>query len=286
MTEYCYLNGHFIKSQQAKVPVRDRGFRFGDGVFETIAVYQGVAYQWELHMERLQAGLHALDIPAEIRSLHIAAQKLLSKNGLADATLRICISRGTGSEGYLPTGPAYPTVLVEAIPRNTPLPDSARLWLSEYEKPSHKALPVRFKLAQGLNSTLVRMEASKHGCLDGLQLNANGEICEASSANIFWLKGDTLFTPSLECGLLEGTTRAALIRLSPYPVEEGHFTLDALENADAVLLTNSLWQIMPIRELKPTGWQWEKSTQLAKELRTLLRGDISHYIAAQHSHYG
>lgn len=266
--------------------MRDRGFRFGDGAFETIAVYQGVAYQWELHMKRLQAGLHALDIPAETRSLDIAAQKLLSKNGLTDATLRICISRGSGSEGYLPSGPTYPTVLIEALPRNTPPSDAARLWLSEHEKPSPKALPVRFKLAQGLNSTLARMEASKHGCLDGLQLNAHSEICETSSANIFWLKGGTLFTPALECGLLEGTTRAALIRLSPYAIEEGRFPLDALENADAVLLTNTLWQVMPIRELKPTGWQWEKSSQIAGELRAVLRDDINHYIDAQHPHYG
>lgn len=278
MTHYCYLNGKTIDTAKAHLHVQDRGFRFGDGVFETIAVYHGIPYQWENHMQRLKNGLHALDIPFDISALRDPSLRLISKNQLSNATLRISISRGVGSQGYLPTGPAMSTVLIEAQERHLPPIDEASLWLSEWEKPSPKALPVQFKLAQGINSTLARMEAAKHGCQDSLLCNAHGEVCEASSANIFWRKDNTLYTPALECGVLDGTTRHAIMRISPYPVQEGRFLLEDMQQADAVVLTNANWQAMPITAIKPNGWQWEHSISLAKELRAALAADIEAYV--------
>lgn len=280
MKHFCYLNGQFAPLEKAAISVQDRGFRFGDGVFETIAVYHGIPYQWELHMQRLKDGLHALDIPFDTATLRAPALQLVSRNELSDATLRIAISRGIGSAGYLPTGSADSTVVIEANDRITPPIDPACLWLSEVEKPSPKALPIQFKLAQGVNSTLARMEAARHGCLDGLLLNAHGEICEAGSANLFWRIDDRLFTPALECGVLAGTTRDALLRISPYPVELGTYALEHLQQADAVVATNTHWQAMPVTELRPTGWTFNNSVALAQELRAALHKDISRYVAA------
>lgn len=279
MTQFCYLNGTFVPLAKATVSVQDRGFRFGDGVFETIAVYSGIPYQWELHMQRLKDGLHVLDIPADLNALRAPSLQLITKNGLSDATLRIAISRGVGSSGYLPTGSADSTVVIEAHDRITPPLDPACLWLAEVEKPSPKALPVQFKLAQGVNSTLARMEAARHGCLDGLLLNARGEICEAGSANLFWRVDGKLHTPALECGVLAGTTRDALLRISPYPVEQGAYPLEHLQQADAVVATNAHWQAVPVAELRPTGWPFSNSTALAQELRGALHKDISRYVA-------
>lgn len=282
--KYCYLNGRFVQRENAKISIQDRGFRFGDGVFETIAVYNGLPYQWELHMERLQAGLHALEIPADLRPLRQASLRLISKNDLNHATLRIAISRGIGSEGYLPAGPASATtIVIEATARHLPAPDPARLWLSSYEKISPRALPVAYKLAQGVNATLARLEAAKHGCLDGLQLNSAGEICEVSSGNIFWKQNNILYTPALSCGILTGTTRAAIIRLSPMEVREGHFTRHDLAKADAVVVTNTHWQAMPVTEIQPIAMQFSASVELAELLRDALTHDIAH--DAKHHHH-
>lgn len=280
MTHFCYLNGQFVPLAKATVSVQDRGFRFGDGVFETIAVYSGIPYQWDLHMQRLKDGLHALNIPFDTTTLRAPSLQLITRNGLSDATLRIAVSRGVGSSGYLPAGSADSTLVIEATDRITPPLDPACLWLSEVEKPSPKALPIRFKLAQGVNSTLARMEAARHGCLDGLLLNALGEICEAGSANLFWRVGGTLYTPALECGVLTGTTRDALLRISPYPVEQGAYPLEHLQRADALIVTNTHWQAMPVTELRPIGWTFNNSMPLAQELRRALHKDISRYVAA------
>lgn len=283
MTQYTYVNGRFVAAHNASVSVQDRGFRYGDGLFETVAVYRGVPYQWELHMQRLAAGARVLGFPLDTDSLLSVAQRLLARNKLKDAGLRIAVSRGVGSIGYLPVGAADATVVMESAARITPPADPASLWLSDYEKPSPRALPVQFKLAQGLNSTLVRMEAAQHGCLDAIQLNAAGHITETSSGNIFWRVGDTLYTPSLECGLLAGTTRAAILRLSPYRVKEGFFDLSVLQNADALVVTNTNWQAMPVTEIKQGGWCFLHSVALARELRAVLQKDIDAYVASRTS---
>lgn len=283
MIQYCHLNGRFVPLEKATVSVQDRGFRFGDGVFETIAVYRGMPYQWELHMQRLKDGLQALGIAYDTDNLRQPALKLVSKNGLVDATLRIAISRGVGSRGYLPISCASPTVVIEAHDRITPPIDPATLWLADVEKPSPKALPVQHKLAQGLNSILARMQAAQHGCLDGLLLNAHGDICEAGSANLFWLIGDVLYTPSLDCGVLAGTTRDALLRVSPYKIVQGAFPLDHLQQADALVATNSHWQVAPVTELRPNEWKFAQSVELAKALRGALHKDIAAYVAAHHA---
>lgn len=280
MTQYIIINGKTYSTDKAHISAQDRGFRFGDGVFETIAVYSGIPYQWELHMQRLKDGLQALDIPFDTDELRQPALQLVSKNGLSDASLRIAISRGVGSQGYLPVGCACPTVVIEANDRITPPIDPACLWLSDIEKPSPKALPVRYKLAQGVNSTLARLQAAQHGCLDSLQCNARGEICESSSANLFWRIGDTLYTPALECGVLAGTTRDALLRLSPYRIEQGAYPLEHLRKADAVVATNSHWLAMPITALYPREWEFPESVALAQALRDALLKDIRAYAAA------
>lgn len=281
MTQITYVNGSYVSAKNAVVSVQDRGFRYGDGVFETIAVHGGVPYQWELHLARLEAGLKALEIPAPSEDLLEVSLRLLARNDLSDASIRIAVSRGVGSRGYLPVGAASPTVVVEVQDRLAVPSDPATLWLSDIEKPSAKALPVEHKLAQGLNSTLVRMEAARHGCLDGLQLNAEDHITETSSANLFWRIGDALYTPSLDCGILAGTTRAALIRTTIYHIVEGPFKLEELQEADALIATNTNWLAMPVSHLAPNGWEFPESAKLASEIRAVLQKDIEHYVAAR-----
>ena len=147
------------------------------------------------------------------------------------------------------------------------------LWLSTYERISPRALPMHCKLAQGMNSTLARMEAEENGCFDALQLNHLGQVAETSSACIFWFKDEALYTPSIACGALNGSTRHALMRLSPYPVQEGEFSLSELREAEAVLICNTHLQLAPVCHLKPLGWEWD-SEEITEKLKQMLLSDI------------
>ena len=264
---YVMMNGRLLAAQEALVSVHDRGFRYGDGAFETIAVRGGVPCWFAWHMQRLKAGLDAIKIQFSVGTLQAQCRTLLHQNSVMDGLLRIQITRGLGGRGYLPEPHAKPTVIIETMPVSPHPPSPAKLWLSGIAK-----LPMRYKLCQGINSTLARMQAAEHDCFEALMLSDKGIVSESSSANIFWLKGGKLYTPSLNCGVLEGATRAALLRLKPYPAEEVEIGVETLKKAEAVFLTNVVWSALAVGSLLPEGACWE-SMQLAKQMRDVIDKD-------------
>lgn len=271
---HVILNHKFKLSNKATISARDRGFRYGDGAFETIAVHDGIPYRLNWHLKRLAQGLKAIRISYPASSLAKECRGLIKKNKMKDGLLRIQVTRGMGGRGYLPDAKAKPTCVIETLPLPKIPGKPISLWLSSYRRISGEALPVRYKLCQGLNSTLARMEAADHKCFDALLLNARGEMCETSSANIFWIKNNTLYTPSLACGAVEGATRDAIITLSPYPVKEARAGLGALKHADAVFIANAAWKILPVDTLKPRGGRWNSAAQ-ARIFQQLLEDDIN-----------
>lgn len=273
---YVILNNQLIDAAKAVISVDDRGFRFGDGVFETIGVHGGVPYQFDWHAERLRKGLNAIKINANLHTLNEQCRKLLKENKVERGILRIQVTRGSGSRGYLPVSTTPPTILIETKPQ--PVIDGSHiaLWISAIQKLSPQMLPVQYKLCQGLSSTLARMEADENHCADALLLNAKGEICETSSGNIFWVNNDILYTPALTCGVLEGAMRATVMRLSPYKVQETKATLEELRAASEVFITNAVWGILSVGALKPGTHTWPQTT-IADSLRKALTADIDAY---------
>ena len=269
---YVILNHALIPAENATISVQDRGFRFGDGIFDTLRVEGGVPYRFRWHMQRLEAALAAVRIVFDLAPLMPLCQQLLKANTLSRGLLRIQITRGAGSKGYLPTS-EKPTLLMETLPLPPAPKPHNRVWLSHYQKISPAALPIQHKLTQGLSSTLVRLEAHDKGCLDGLMLNAKGELCETSSGNLFWLKEGRIFTPRLECGALNGGMRAAFIERSPVPVAEVAAPLAELQSAEAVWVCNVAWGLAPVSALEPTGWQWDSQPKIAP-LQKRMHDDI------------
>jgi branched-subunit amino acid aminotransferase/4-amino-4-deoxychorismate lyase len=273
------VNGRSIAQELAAVSILDRGFRFGDGVFETIAVHDGVPYQFEWHIERMAQGLAAIKIAFDTSILKNHTRTLLAANQLTDGIVRIQVTRGIGSKGYLPdstapnAGPCY-VLETRAMPAigNEPV----ALWQSTYTKPSPKSLPVQFKLCQGLNSTLARMEAKENECADALLSNEQKHLCETSSGNLFWLKDKILYTPSLACGVLDGSMRSVIMRLSPWKVQEVEATAGQMTRADAVMISNVVWKVLPVGALKPQGIHWP-SEAAAGQLLELINADIAQY---------
>lgn len=271
-----YINGKLLPSGQALLSVDERGFRFGDGVFETIALHGGAPYLLEYHLQRLQAGLKALTLHANI-SFDAIIRDVAVANNAKEGIIRVYVSRGIGSQGYLPAMPApAPTVVVQWMPPITLLRSAVKLWLSTYEKISPRALPTHAKLAQGLNATLARMQARDNGCHDALQLSAGGHISETSSANIFWVKEGKLYTPALSTGALAGVTRRRVMELAG-DVIETEAGLDALQHAEEVFFTNASTGITSVEALLPSGYAWQ-STAMASLLTQKREADIKAYI--------
>ncbi len=278
---YSMLAGTLVRSDRAAIAIADRGFRFGDGVFETIRIEKGVPYQWDLHIDRLRNGLAAIEISLDV-DWEACVKRIIRKNSFKRGFLRIAVSRGVGSKGYLPYPKAMPaTWVLELLPDMAAPHAPARLWLSQWARIPKQCLPSNYKLAQGLNNTLALLEAQKHGCDEALQLTTDGHLCEAAGANVFWITGDTLYTPPLTSGCLNGTTRDAIIRLSPVAVRTDLLGLPALQEAQAVFLSNSRVGIWPVASLSPIERKYQPHHRLIKQLSGLLRADREAYI---HSH--
>ena len=274
------LNGQFTRDDQAMIALADRGFRFGDGAFETIRLHRGVPYQWALHIARLRAGLAALQIPIREIEWGTFARQVIQRNRAGDGFLRISVSRGVGSRGYLPLPNIAPTWAVEYLPPSATATQPYRLWLSDIAKIPPQCLPANHKLAQGINSTLAALDAQTHICDDALQLTLDGCISETSAANIFWVKNDELFTPSLATNCLRGTTRDAMLRLSPAPVHGVQATLPALEMAESVFITNARLGVHAVASLAPMGWNFATNHPLIINLQQRLLDDYDADCAA------
>lgn len=283
----CIVNGRLVAADEASIPIQDRGFRYGDGVFETVAVHLGVPYRYDWHVERLQRGLRAIKISFDVSEIKDYCRQLIHQNKLNHGLLRIQVTRGIGSRGYLPD-PTHPQARANFVIETAPMPimpdKAVNLWQSSYAKVSDTSLPVQYKLCQGLNSTLARIEAQEKNCFDALLLNDKGHLCETSSGNLFWLQEGRLYTPSLECGVLEGVARHAVMQLSPYPVVEVKTGIAALKEAEAVFITNVLWKSIAVEALLPQRMRWH-SDEAAQNIRQMLNDDRESYCTKHQSQW-
>lgn len=276
--DFTCLNGQILPTADARLPVSDRGLRFGDGVFETIRLVEGVPYQWEAHLARLTSGLDALRIVPPDADWHASARQLLQTMGIRDGFLRLAVTRGTGSAGYRPLPQARANWIIEYIAPSPAPSTPSRLWLSSMHRPSPKALPFSHKLAQGVNSTLALMEATDHGCDEAILLSANGTLSCAASANLFWIKGSRMFTPSLSTGCLAGVTRATLLAARPDTVHECEAEPATLDSADAVFLTSTRLGVWPVSEIHPLGLTFATDHPAILELQQLIHMDRKSYV--------
>lgn len=241
-----FLNGRFVPEEQALVSIFDRSFLYGDGLFETIRVFHGRPFRWEQHFVRLERGAQLLGIglPFPPTALRGFAGELITRNGLADALLRLTLSRGVGRRGYSPRGAEQPSLTMSLHP--APLvdlenPPRWRLATSTWRLPANDPL-AQFKTCNKLPQILARAEADRAGADEALLLNTEGHVVESSSGNLFWLEGGGVCTTPLAGGVLPGVTRAVILELCPalgLQVRQTSVTREGLLRAEGVFLSLS-----------------------------------------------
>ncbi|MEN9575588.1 MAG: branched-chain-amino-acid transaminase [Verrucomicrobiota bacterium] len=250
-----FLNGRFVPEEQALVSVFDRGFLYGDGLFETLRVLNGVPLRWDAHWRRFALGLLRLDltVPWLPEYLRANAADLSHHNRLPDALLRLTLSRGVGPRGYSPRGADAPTFVMSLHPAPA-LEATAPRWklhTASLRVPVGDWLTA-CKTANKLPHILARAEAEAAGANEALLLNPRGEVVEATSANLFWLEGDTLHTPPLTSGALPGVTRADVLTWAKSQGIAAHETTTdpaRLLRADGCFLTSSSWGVVEVESL-------------------------------------
>lgn len=238
------LNGKFVPEEQAVVSVYDRGFLYGDGLFETIRVSNGKLFRWQQHLDRLHRGVDFLkfQLPYPGDQLTNWAHELPRANGLSDCLLRLNLSRGTGPRGYSPRGADRPTLVMTTHPLAEANPQTPPIWsvvTSSLRLPAGDPL-ANFKTSNKLTQILARSEADVLGANEALLINTHGHAVEGSSSNLFWVQQQRIRTPGIEAGILPGVTREVVFEIARnlgYEIDETEIAPQQLTEADEVFLS-------------------------------------------------
>ncbi len=255
-----YLNGEFVERDAATISAFDRGLLYGDGLFETVRAYGGVPFALNEHLDRMAGSAAFLGILFPGKAVLVeAVGELIDRNGLADAYVRITLTRGEHTGTLVPDPSARPTLLVEARPLQ-PYPDALYRHGADVVISAHRhesSSPIRaHKTANYLPNILAKQEAAERGALEVVLLDPAGIVCECATSNLFCVIDGVLHTPPLDLNILPGITRRTvmgLARKAGVDVREERFTADILRSASEVFLTNSLMELLPVRSIAEAG---------------------------------
>ena len=273
-----FLNGKWVPEEKAVVSVFDRAFLYGDGLFETVRVFNGRLFCWDQHMERLQQGAKFLRIRLPFRPAQLLAfaEKLVARNRQPDSLLRLTLSRGVGAPGYTPMDAKQPVLVMS--PRPAPKMERHYQWklaVSSFRLPAGDAL-ASFKTCNKLAQVLARAEADEAGADEALLLNTDGFVVEGASSNFFWIQRGRVYTPPLAAGILPGVTRAVVFSIASrlkIPVREKRIRPKELAHADGVFLSLSSFGIV---EAKSLGGKTLKQSPLTRQIASAYRDLLIH----------
>lgn len=256
MDRLVYMDGQFVPAGEARISVFDHGLLYGDGVFEGIRAYNGRVFRLDEHLRRLYNGAKAilLEIPLCVEEMKQAVLETLRRNDLSDAYIRLVVTRGVGDLGLDPRkchGGATVFIIADTIEL---YPESfyergLELITTVTRRNLPEALNPAIKSLNYLNNILAKLEVNRAGLLEGLMLNHEGYVAEATGDNIFLYREGRLVTPPTSVGILEGITRGAVIELAAQlgiPVSEERFARLCVYTADECFLTGTAAEIIPV----------------------------------------
>lgn len=280
MTE-VYLNGEFVPSEEAKVPVMDRGFLFGDGVYEVIPVYDGRPRRLAAHLDRLGRSLAAIRLvnPHPDAEWYRILAVLLGSGG--DRSVYVQVTRGPATErDHCFPADVHPTVLAMVRPMKARRPDLADTGVAAITRADQRWHRCDIKATSLLAAVLARQEAADVGAEEAILLR-DGRAVEGSSSDLFLVKGGEISTPPLGPNLLAGITRGLVVELAAEAgirCHERDIAAAELDGADELWLSSSVREVVPVTRLDGVpvgsglpGPLWRRMDGLYQDYKDRLR---------------
>lgn len=250
-----YLNGQFMPIEEAKISVLDRGFIFGDGVYEVIPVYSRKAFRLEEHLRRLQHSLDGIQLANPHRDEEWTAliNELISHNLAEDQYLYLHITRGVARRDHaFPNPPVPPTVFMMSNPLLTPPAELLHSGVACVTAPDNRWLRCDIKAIALLPNVLLRQRAVDAGCAETILIRDNAFMTEGAASNIFVVKDGKLLAPPKDNLMLPGITYDVLLEIAAangIPHEVRRIAVNEVFAADELLLTSSTKEVLAITHL-------------------------------------
>ena len=259
-----YLNGDYLPMAEARISPMDRGFLFGDGIYEVVPSYDGKLVGFGPHMQRMQSGLDALEIKLHIEqhAWRKVAGELITRNGSGNLGLYFHVSRGADTQRHhaYPEG-ITPTIYAFAydIPQQPAADKSKAVTYTVSTAEDLRWKRCNIKSTALLGNVMHFQQSYAEGHSETVLYNPQGELTEAAACNVFVVKDGIVATPLLDHQKLPGITRQMLLEIlrrdGSIAVQERVVTLAELHNADEVWLSSSSKDIAPVIAVdgKPVG---------------------------------
>ncbi len=252
----CYLDGRFVRLRDAKVSVLDRGFIFGDGVYEVIPVFGGIPFRLPEHLRRLSASLAAamIDNPLSNEAWTSICTRVVGDNRGADQSLYVQVTRGVAPRNHVLTERVTPTVFVmcsELVIPEQPEPITA------VTMDDLRWARCDIKSTSLIANVIAREYAARRGAGEAIFVR-NGIVTEGAASNVFVAHGDVIRTPPLSHDILPGITRDLLCELlaeGPTVIRQSPVSEAELRSADEIWVTSSSRELVPVVALddEPVG---------------------------------
>lgn len=253
MAQTVYLNGQFLPLEQARVPVLDRGFIFGDGVYEVIPVYSRHPFRLEEHLNRLQHSLDGIRLqnPHSLDEWKARIVELVARNDSEDQSVYLHITRGVAPRDHAFPKNTAPTVFMMSNPLVTSTREQCEAGIRAVSAPDPRWQHCDIKAIALLPNVLMRQLAVDAGAVETV-LFRDGTLTEGAASNIFAVEKGVILVPPKDQYMLPGITYDLVLELAQangIPVEIGKFSEARVREADELWLTSSTKEIMPIIEL-------------------------------------
>ncbi|MCC6531408.1 MAG: D-amino acid aminotransferase [Burkholderiales bacterium] len=254
-----YLNGEFMPIEEARIPVLDRGFIFGDGVYEVIPVYSGHPFRLPQHLKRLQNSLDAIKLanPLTAAQWSQLIRRMIKLNHGHDQAVYLQVTRGVAKRDHAFPASAAPTVFLMSNPMSTPERKLVTQGIACITATDNRWLRCDIKSTSLLGNVLMRQRAAEAGCIETIMFR-DGFLSEASSSNVFVVHGKDVSAPPNNHLVLPGTTNDVVIELARkgrIPLALREINEDEVRSADEIWVSSSTKEVLAVSRLdgKPVG---------------------------------
>ena len=255
MEALAYVNGTFCPITEAKVSIQDRGFQFGDSIYEVVATYDGRPFLIDAHMQRMARSAAHIGLAYDFdeHPLEQIIAEGLRRCGIADAVVYIQLTRGVAPRSHaVPDPPVAPTVVMTFTPRPIVSAEDRERGVSVMTVRDDRWARCFIKAVTLLPNVLAKTEAVRQGCYDAIFVSADGEVREATSANVFVVRDGRIAMPPRDESVLHGITQGFIMQCAAaidVSIEERVVRLEDLQTADEMFLSNTMVEVLPITRI-------------------------------------
>jgi len=250
MPEIVYLNGEFVPPDQAVIPINDRGFLFGDSVYEVVRSYRGRLFALDRHLARLARSLREVDMGRpDVEEIRSATEEAFARSGFPDALVYIQITRGAAPRRHAYPSDLRPTVLVHVRDAGPLFHKNMYDGVAVITAPDTRWRRCDIKSTNLLPNILARTKAQNQGAYEAILVDEQGYVTEATSASVLCVEKGLLVTRPAGPEILPSITREVVIELAQeagIPVREEPVAVDRLKKAEEVFLAGTGDEICPV----------------------------------------